>query len=167
MLGYIGATAKLSRKQVIKEDKDKTARPSEEEQVPQRSSRLPQLDIAVFNGSDITQYTPFMEMFKTIVDSDATLSETQKLCYLKKYLRGDALVLIDSLPLLSESYKQALELLDNRYNNKCLLITHHVNLILDLQPISKGSSQELRHLVSLLRQHLGALKNLGQQRKWC
>lgn len=43
------------------------------------------------------------------------------------------------------------------------MITHHVNALLDYQPISRGSSSDLRHLVSIVRQNIGALKNLEQQ----
>ncbi|XP_073955046.1 uncharacterized protein [Choristoneura fumiferana] len=52
-----------------------------------QGSRLPPLDIAYFNGKDITQYTPFIEIFEAIVDKDATLSPVQKLYYLRKYLQ--------------------------------------------------------------------------------
>lgn len=142
------------------------AHPEKEEckqTVVSHGNKLPQLDITCFDGKDITGYTPFINVFKAVVHKEESLSPVQKLCYLRKYLKGDPLLLIEGLPLVNESYSPALELLNKRYNNKCLLITHHVNALLDCQSIPKGTSSELRHVVSIARQHLGALKNLGEQ----
>lgn len=127
------------------------------------SRKLPTLELPTFDGKEIVQYKSFIDMFLAVIGSDNSLASVQKLFYLRKYLKADALALIEGLPLVNESYTQALALLKNRYDNKCILITHHINILLDLQPISKGTAQNLRHLVSQARQQIGALKGLGQK----
>lgn len=127
------------------------------------SRKLPQLEIAEFNGKDVVQYKSFIDMFLAVIGNDKSLAPVQKLFYLRKYLKSEALMLIEGLPLVNESYNQALDLLNNRYDNKCILITHHINILLDLKPITKGTSQNLRQLVSQARQQLGALRSLGQK----
>ncbi|KOB73710.1 Uncharacterized protein OBRU01_10318, partial [Operophtera brumata] len=162
---YFEVMARL--KSVLK--KAEASTPSEdcrEPVVARQHNKLPQLDIPSFDGKDITEYTAFINIFRAVVDKEESLKPVQKLFYLRKYLKCDPLLLIDGLPLVSESYVQALDLLEKRYDNKCLLITHHVNALLDYQPISKGTPSELRHLVSIARQHLGALKGLGEQTRY-
>lgn len=126
------------------------------------SSRLPSLDIPIFTGEDITKYTSFIELFHAVIGSDQTLAKVQKLCYLRNHLRKEAEALIEGLPLCNASYDEALKLLNDRYQNKAVIITSHVNRILDFQPIQKGTALNLRELVSHVRQHTSALKNMGQ-----
>lgn len=125
--------------------------------------KLPQLDIPTFDGQSVVEYKAFSDMFTAVIGSDKNLAPVQKLFYLRKYLKSDALTLIEGLPLVNESYTQALSLLKNRYDNKCILVTNHINLLLDIQPISRGTAQSLRRLVSQARQQLGALQGLGQK----
>lgn len=137
-----------------------------ENPVTQRN-RLPQLDIPCFDGRDIIHFKPFIDIFNAVIDSDTSLIPIQKLFYLRKYVKEEASLLIEGLPLVAESYLQAIKLLRDRYENKTILITHHVNMLLDFQPISRGTSIELRQLVSRARQQLGALKGLEQPvNKW-
>ncbi|XP_013182922.2 uncharacterized protein LOC106129035 [Amyelois transitella] len=125
--------------------------------------KLPQLEIPYYDGKDVVQYKTFMDMFMAVIGGDTNLAPIQKLFYLRKYLKGDALMLVEGLPLVNSSYDDALRLLNNRYDNKCILVTHHINKLLDIQAISKGTAQNLRQFVSSARQLLGALNGLGQK----
>lgn len=139
------------------------AKTGAEQQHGEMSGKLPQLELPTFDGQNVVQYKPFMDMFLAVIGSNTMLASVQKLCYLRKYLKSEALTLIEGLPLVNESYSQALTLLNNRYDNKSILIMHHINILLDLQPITKGTSHSLRQLVSSTRQQLGALEALGQK----
>ncbi|XP_063825537.1 uncharacterized protein LOC135075125 isoform X1 [Ostrinia nubilalis] len=126
------------------------------------SVRLPEIDIPAFDGKDYTKYHSFIELFSAVIDNNSKLAAIQKLFYLRKYLKGEPLSLIEGLPVTGDSYGKALELLRNRYDNKFLIITNHVQELLDFNPLVKGAATNLRELVSHARQHLGALKTLGQ-----
>ncbi|XP_063378247.1 uncharacterized protein LOC134665278 isoform X2 [Cydia fagiglandana] len=124
--------------------------------------RLPEIDIPTYDGKDYTKYVAFIELFDAIIDSSDKLKQVQKLYYLKKYLKGEALALIEGLPLTCESYVKARELIKLRYDNKFLVINNHIQAIIDSTPIVKGTASNLRDVVANTRQHLGALKALGQ-----
>lgn len=73
-------------KKLIKQVKSDGQSQSKSQPPPaQQHSRLPQLDIGYFDGKHITEYKPFIDIFKAVVDQDTTLSLVQKLFYLKKY----------------------------------------------------------------------------------
>lgn len=121
---------------------------------------LPQIDIPFFDGKDISMYKTFIDLFMAIVDKDVYLEPVQKLFYLRRYLKEEALKIVDTLPLCNESYMQALCLLKQRFDNEYIIITTHVNSILDITPIAKTTAPLIRDFVSSLRQNLGALRNM-------
>ncbi|KAL0851491.1 hypothetical protein ABMA28_007284 [Loxostege sticticalis] len=131
------------------------------------NSKLPSIEIASFDGKDFSKYQPFMDLFTALIDNNKILSNVQKLFYLRKYLQDEALSVIINLPITNESYPEAISLLNRRYNNKSRLIANHLNYILDLQVIQKGTAAALRTFTSEVQQQLYALKNLGQPTdKW-
>lgn len=124
--------------------------------------RLPEIDIPAFDGKDYAKYQTFLELFDAVIDSNQKLQPVQKLFYFRKYLKGEALSLIEGLPLTGDSYIRARELLKCRYDNKFLVVTNHVQALIDSPTIAKGTAHNLRELVSCSRQHLSALKAMGQ-----
>lgn len=96
------------------------------------SSKLPCLEIPIYDGKDVSMYKSFIEMFRAIIHFDSRISDIQKLCFLRKYLKGEPLTIIDNLPIIGKSYQSALELLDKRYDNPALLVNGHVTSLLDL-----------------------------------
>ncbi|XP_063547224.1 uncharacterized protein LOC134754788 [Cydia strobilella] len=127
-----------------------------------KAARLPSLDIPVFDGRDVAVYKSFIEMFEAVVHRDTRIPVVQKLCFLKKYLKGEPLQLIDNLPIIGASYDSALELLKKRYDNPALIISSHVNALLDIPVLHRGTALQLRDIVAKVRQHLTALQNLEQ-----
>ncbi|XP_063539702.1 uncharacterized protein LOC134748822 isoform X3 [Cydia strobilella] len=126
------------------------------------SSKLPHVDIPVYNGKDFTLFRPFYEMFIAVIDKNKTLSDVQKLFYLRKFLSDEALSVIINLPLVNASYPEALELLKKRYDNKSRLIISHIHVILDIPCMAKGTAASIRSFVSQVQQQLHALKNLKE-----
>lgn len=125
-------------------------------------AKLPSLEIPTFEGKEISTYKPFIEMFKAVVHNDTRITSVQKLCFLRKYLKGEPLQIIDSLPVIGKSYNDALELLNNRYDNPALIVNSHVTSLLDLPSIQRSTAQQIRDLVAKVRQHVTALSNLDQ-----
>ncbi|KAL0822659.1 hypothetical protein ABMA28_004683 [Loxostege sticticalis] len=112
-------------------------------------ARLPPIEIQSFDGSNVGAYKPFIELYMALIGNNVKLSNVQKLFYLKGYLQGEALDLINNLPLINQSYDDAISLLNRRYDTKGLLIKSHINNLLDL-PMSQVSQQK------------SALKSYGQ-----
>lgn len=126
------------------------------------TSKLPHIDVPVFSGKDFTKYIPFIDLFTAVIDNNKVLSDVQKLFYLRKYLTDEALGVIVNLPLVNESYKLALELLRKRYDNKSRLIFNHINILLQMPVMQKGTAAAIRSFISQVQQQLYALKNLQQ-----
>ncbi|XP_063365946.1 uncharacterized protein LOC134654435 isoform X3 [Cydia amplana] len=122
--------------------------------------RLPPINLKVFTG-EVGDYQSFISLFNSVIDADVKLKACEKLYYLKTYLSGEALALVNYLPLTADSYPIAIDLLKQRYDNKKQLVNHHIISILDLPPMQKASAGCLRNLISVTRQHLGALTNLN------
>lgn len=126
------------------------------------TSKLPHLDIPIFSGKDYTKYTSFIDLFTAVIDNNSSLSDVQKLFYLRKFLTEDALAVIVNLPLVNQSYREALVLLKKRFDNRARLISNHINVILELPSMQKGTATALRAFISQVQQQLHALKNLEQ-----
>ncbi|KAI5637669.1 hypothetical protein NE865_09652 [Phthorimaea operculella] len=131
------------------------------------TSKLPSIEIPIFTGKDFTKYLPFMDLFTAVIHNNTSLSDVQKLFYLRKYLTDEALGLIVNLPLENKSYKEALALLKKRFDNKTRLIFNHINVILQLPVMQRGTAASIRSFISEFQQQLYALKNLQQPvEKW-
>ena len=77
---------------------------------------LPPVQIPIFNG-DISNYQTFWDLFSTMIDQ-ANASAVLKFSYLMTKLIGEPYELIKNLPLTSDNYEAAKELLQQRYGNK-------------------------------------------------
>lgn len=153
---YFNVLVKLN--QTLKDLKAKEVKPCTDIS----ASKLPNIQIPSFDGKDFTQFKPFMDLFEAVFDTNKSLSNVQKLFYLRHYLTSDALSVIINLPVVNESYSEALTLLKKRYDNKARLIANHINILLDLPSMQRGTATAIRSLVSDSQQQLYALKNLGE-----
>lgn len=63
-------------------------------------SKLPYLELRSYSGKEISKFKEFYEMFVAVVHNQKSPSDVQRLCYLRKYLEGEALALINNLPLI-------------------------------------------------------------------
>ncbi|XP_011858303.1 PREDICTED: uncharacterized protein LOC105555871, partial [Vollenhovia emeryi] len=75
---------------------------------------------------------------------------------------GVAAQVINSLETTADNYHEAWELLKTRFENKRLMLHHHVHSLFDITSIPKESASQLRKLVDDILKHLRALKTLGQ-----
>lgn len=124
--------------------------------------KLPNVQMEPFDGNYLN-YCPFIEMFTALIDNDQTISEVQKFFYLRSFLRGEAYDLIKNMPVVGSSYFEALTILKTRYDNKYRIIFEHIFSLFDLESMGgQCNASALRQLISQVKQHIAALKNLGQ-----
>lgn len=122
--------------------------------------KLPNINIPIYTGK-YSDYRPFIELFKSLIDKNPNLDKLQRFYYLRGFLKGEPLELIKNLPMLAESYDESLEILDERYNNIYKIKSEHIYLLLDIPPIVKSTASNIRHFVSIVKQQLSALKNVN------
>ena len=74
------------------------------------------------------EWQPFWDSFNAAVNLNPTISDVQKLNYLRSQLRGEASQLIAGFSLTSDS----VALLKDRYGQQQKLITAHMQALLEL-----------------------------------
>jgi hypothetical protein len=119
------------------------------------------IKIPNFSGK-YTEYKPFFEIFNALVHDDISLQNVQKLFYLRHFLKEEAYDLIKNLPVEGDSYQEALDILENRFNNGNKIVSEHVFSLLDVASVGKPSAANLRNFVGIIKQHIAALRNLQQ-----
>lgn len=125
------------------------------------SVKLPQIQITKFDGS-FFRWLEFRDTFMNLIHNNERIPSIQKFHYLISYLVGDAARVISNIQVSSANYSSAWQLLYDRYNNKRLLINHHLKSLFNIQQISKDSAGSLRYLVDHVTKNLRALSSLGQ-----
>ena len=115
--------------------------------------QLPQIKIRTFSD-DPFRWFEFLDIFDSTIHQ-SSLSDIEKLNYLISYLDGDALKIIRGLPITSENYNIAIQLLQDRFGDKQIITNLHMNNIFNLRPITN-----LNHLKSFYEIHETNLRSL-------
>ena len=102
--------------------------------------KLPELKCDTFSGEGVSnlQFHSFIIQFDNIIGLRTNISCATKFTYLKTYLRGYALKLIQHLQITDANYEVALQLLTNEFLNKKSLISDLLDKLLSLKPKSDG-----------------------------
>lgn len=122
------------------------------------SVKLPQIIIPTFSGS-YESWNSFYDLFLKIIHEDKSLSDTEKMQYLKTHVRGDAAKLIKHLTVCDANYIIAWNLLTRRYKNERLIITKHIDNILSMSKIKRSNAANLKNLHDTFNENLEALKS--------
>lgn len=121
--------------------------------------RLPRLDLPKFSGN-YADWFPFYDIFNSVINNNAKLSEIQKFQYLKSSVTNEAASIIQSLELSSQNYPIAWNLLKQRYDNKRTIVNMHLRSLFELPTLSKENATELRQIADGVTKHLQALSAL-------
>ena len=132
--------------------------------VPSSSSngaKLPKLHIKRFAG-DPKNWQTFWDLFSLAVHKNASLTNVDKFNYLRSLLDGPALNSITGLPLTELNYKEAIEILTDRFGNKQIIISSHMEALLKLQPVNAMSNVKgIRAVLDNLEIQVRGLQALG------
>lgn len=124
------------------------------------STKLPEISINPFSGN-FTEWNTFFELFESLILNNPTLTDIQKFIYLKSYLKGEPLELINSLSLTSSNLKTAIDTLTNRYANEFRIIFCHIKKLIEAPSLTKVSAPEIRKFITQARQGIQSLRNLN------
>ena len=123
--------------------------------------KLPKLEIAKFYGYFVKWQT-FYDSFVSAIDKNKNISDVDKFNYLRSLVAGEALRMIEGLPLTGENYKKAMELLNERFGNKQAIITSHMNKLLLIRKISSDKDLSgIKRLYDEIEIHVRSLESLG------
>lgn len=95
-----------------------------------------------------------------MIDLNTSLADVQKMQYLISALKGEAYDVISSLEASAKNYKEAWQMLNERYDDPGFIIGKHVKALFDLPSMSKDNHIILRKLLDTVLKHLQTLKVL-------
>ena len=95
--------------------------------------KLPELTIALFadNSNDSFEYFRFYTSFNNALNSFKGVTKAVKLVYLKSYLQGPALALVENLPIENDSYDLARSLLRSEFFDRDLVVNYTLSCIIN------------------------------------
>lgn len=125
-----------------------------------RRLKLPIAEVPKFNG-DYDEWLTYKNTFKSMIDSRDDLTAVEKFLHLQSTLKGEALSTISIYSVSSENYDKAWKLLEESYEFKKIIVSRHLQVILNLPVIEKESYNVLIKLAKEARQHVGALESLN------
>ncbi|XP_057298583.1 uncharacterized protein LOC130629417 [Hydractinia symbiolongicarpus] len=125
------------------------------------SIKLPKIEIKKFDG-DPTNWFSFIDSFEAAVDKNDHLSNVEKMNYLLGFVVKDAASTISGLKLSNDNYEIALNLLKDRFGDPQMIISGHMNKLLNLEPVMAISDvRNLRQLFYITEAQVRSLQSLG------
>lgn len=123
--------------------------------------RLPKISLPEFRGEPI-EWQGFWDQFRVSIHDNHGISMIDKFNYLKGCLKGEALSAVAGLALNSKYYKEAIDILKDRFGNEQVLISAHMESLLRISKIKsrdnvKGLHMLYNHVESCVR-NLKSLK---------
>lgn len=96
--------------------------------------KLPKLVIEKYDG-DVSQWQEFWSQYETAIHENDALCKREKFTYLRSYLAGTAARAVAGLSMTDGNYDAAVELLQNRFGRKDIVISAHMSKLLNLAPV--------------------------------
>ncbi|KAJ0169552.1 hypothetical protein K1T71_014737 [Dendrolimus kikuchii] len=121
--------------------------------------KLPKITIPVFSGK-YSEWITFRDLFVALVHKNSSLTDVQKLHYLKGHVSGEAEQLIRYTPLTEANYLHCWSQLEKRYDNKRYLSNCILKRLFGQRRIITESSTAFKELLDTTTDCLNALKNL-------
>ncbi|XP_050520379.1 uncharacterized protein LOC126893882 [Daktulosphaira vitifoliae] len=123
-------------------------------------------EIPTFGGK-FEEWCSFKDHFNSLINSDSNMPKIHKFYHLRSALTGEASLLIQNLKTTEANYDVAWSIINNRYENKRILIQAHTKEIYDLESVNGESAVKLNKFNNSLKAHMQALKALGEDpEKW-
>ncbi|XP_062703759.1 uncharacterized protein LOC134286198 [Aedes albopictus] len=124
--------------------------------VVQQSLKAP---IPCFDGKT-ENWPKFKAMFSDVVCNSSD-SDAVKLHHLDKALVGDAAGLINAKMITDNNFKEVWRQLTEQFENPRVIVDTHVEGLIRLKPIAKGSYKDLLELIKTCERHVAGLGYQG------
>ena len=127
--------------------------------------KLPKISLPHFKGNPI-YWTAFWDSYESAVHDNNALSDVDKFNYLRSLLERSAYEAIAGLTLLSANYQEAIEILKKRFGNRQMIISRHMEVLLNLTAVSgEHDLKGLRRLYDEVEANVRSLKALRVERE--
>ena len=126
---------------------------------PSSKPKLPKLTLPRFRG-DLTSWTTFWGLYKSIVHEYCEITKVDKFSYLKSLLEGAAAKAIQGLALSDANYDSAVDLFRERFSKSQANITAHMEELLKVPGCTSDRSHFLRSVYNKIIIHIRGLESL-------
>ena len=126
----------------------------------QNVSHLPKLILPTFDGNPL-YWQSFWDSYRAAVHDNPSLSDIQKINYLRAQLRGDASRSIAGFPLTNANYQRRIELLQERFGQSHRIINAHMEAMLN-SPNPSTQLVSLQQFYDTFETHIRGLEALGK-----
>ena len=128
-------------------------------EAPAYKNPLPPLDLPKFSGKK-SEWESYKGMFVALVHDLPTYHPILKLQYLARSLQGEAALHLPPPPFTGDKYEGAWKALNDRYDNKKLLLSTHLSSVISCAKIKKSSLEELTRVLDRMRMTKQSIDNL-------
>ncbi|XP_023248123.1 uncharacterized protein LOC111643961 [Copidosoma floridanum] len=120
------------------------------------------ISLSVFSGNR-EDWESFQDLYFALVHDDSSLTDVQKLYYLKSHIQGEAKAVVDTLQLTGDNYSIAWALMGSRFEHTRLLVQDHIMAIQNIKPLREESAASVQKLLDTLAKHQDQLRALEQR----
>lgn len=128
--------------------------------LPARTT-LPRIQMPQFSGK-YEDWPAFRDLFSSIIGRESTISNVEKLHYLKASLKDKAEQLIRNLSTTDENFNRAWSMLTEHYENKQLLVRAYLSIFTSLTKMRSESANDLKHILYCIDTTVGSLESIGR-----
>ena len=122
---------------------------------------MPKIELPHFDGNPLN-FQSFWDLFESTVDKNEHLSDVDKFSYLKNLLSSSAAATISGLTLTNGNYKEAVNLLKERYGNPQLLVSVYFEALVKLPRVTTMNNvKDLRMIYDKVESSVRNLRTLG------
>ncbi|XP_008178271.1 uncharacterized protein LOC103307771 [Acyrthosiphon pisum] len=122
--------------------------------------QLPKIELPSFDGS-ILEWRSFRDIYISLVHNNESIDDAERFHYLISRLSGSALSVIKSVPLTAANYAIAWGALSDRFDNKRLLASAHLDKLFAFKPIVQESLPALMEFVNTFKENVSIIKSIG------
>ena len=151
---------KLEFERQLEETKAKQQPVEKANQIEQRTTKLPKLQITKFNGT-YEAWLPFWNKFQAEIDK-ANLASVTKFAYLKELVDPKVRAEIDRLPFTTGGYERAKNILIGEYGKTSEIVNAYVQNIANLPVITGTQPAPIHEFYKKLVYSVQSLETLGK-----
>lgn len=120
---------------------------------------LPKIHIPTYSGQ-YEDWWSFHDLFNTLVHTNESLNNVQKIHYLKTALTGEAASILKHIQVTDSNYEEAWNILKRRYGNKRITVNAIMNRLFSQKKMATNNSTLIKKLLDTTFECLHFLKNM-------
>ena len=123
--------------------------------------KLPTIKFEPFSG-DIESWPLIWEQFPSSVDTNPSVSHSNKHVFLRGYLEEELKLFVDGIAFNAETYEDNKFILHSKYGDKNRIIQAHLDKLEDLKPIRSATPEQFNNTYVECNRRLQAIRAIRE-----